>query len=286
MSRGVGWLLAVGLLLSAALWLVRTPHPDDTPIAAAAGPSEEARTPVAANEPPTPSGPGTARGAPLREFYESPSGRPLSDDELQEYGINPDMADWAFRFLADRRDPEFVEQFFVLHDDESLAVEECFEVALPDGRLDQYCDNANTHPFFTYDDEPLEQLALVDPLAAQVLGHRRLTEDPATAEQYFIRASALSGKPGPLLTYISMNQGLLGHPDSDALLSEETGLRNYTLAVVAQRIGYPLLIARDYRRVLEEHGVRQEAIEAAEAASADVFRQMDEVRNTSIGGNL
>lgn len=209
-----------------------------------------------------------------------------SDEELVGYGINPDMREWAFRFLANRQDSAFLQEFFLLRRGSSDDGTNCLQVAMPDGQLIDHCDERSAHDYFNYDSASLEQLALADAVAAQVLGHRYLYVDPVAAETYFLRAVALSGKPGPIVHYLGLRTGLESDPETGQFLSEKAALRAYTLAVVVEKVGYPLLIARNYRSVLEERGVSADAIRAAEAESREVMEWLEETRNALIGGNL
>lgn len=196
------------------------------------------------------------------------------------------MREWAFRFLADRMDQEYLKEFFLLRAGVTDAATECLQVVMPDGESIEHCEGGTSHHYFEYANEALEQLALADPIAAQVLGHRNLYEDPDASEAYFLRAAALSGKPGPIIDYLGLYGGLLGEPGSDKLLNEEAALRGYTLAIAVNRIGYPLLISRHYRRALEDHGVSEARIAAAEVETNQILEQMEQTRTALIGGNL
>ena len=209
-----------------------------------------------------------------------------SDEQLIGYGINPDMREWAFRFLANRQDSAFLQEFFLLRGGAGEDRTDCLQVAMPDGQLIDHCDERSAHVYFSYDSASLAQLALADPVAAQVLGHRNLYVDPVVAESHFLRATALSGKPGPIVDYLGLRTGLQSDPETGELLSEKTALRAYALAVVVEKIGYPMLIARNYRIVLEERGVSAEAIGAAEAESMEIMEWLEKTRNALIGGNL
>lgn len=249
--------------------------------------SDVANEPVPSSETATESATGDAhRASNSTETATTPDltkPQSLSVSELMDRDINPAMADWAYRFLADPEDPEFFEEFFLLRNTDGIAFEQCFDVFLSDGRVEQACEEFGVHEFFEYDMDLLSQLALSDPAAAQVLGYRYLQREPSRAEDYFLRAVALSGKPGPIVDYLSTRQDLVLDPATGELLDSAATLHGLTLATVVDRIGYPLILANSYKEILERYGVSKEEIEKAEAGSDDVIEHMERTRTSSVG---
>ncbi len=208
----------------------------------------------------------------------------LSDEELIDKGINPSMQDWAVRFLMDPTDDAFAERFMLLRTAAKIS-NDCYDVTLPDGQSSKWCGDEPPDDYFLFDTAGLEQLAVVDATAAQVLGYRLRMDDPARAEHYFLRAAALSQKPGPVIDYLNLRLDLMMDPATGRLLNEDKALHGLALAHLVDRIGYPFFYAPAYERLLVESGATPEALAAARESANQLFEELERTRQNAIGGD-
>ncbi|MEM7504520.1 MAG: hypothetical protein AAF417_20960 [Pseudomonadota bacterium] len=112
-------------------------------------------------------------------------------------------------------------------------------------------------PYFTYEIATLQSMAESDAVAAATLAIR--LEDEDARLYYAIRSTRLSGKPGPLVRYLTMHAST---PDPQT--ANDALLRRYALALIVDDMGYP------YRYSV---GLAQD-LERADVSSDDVNRSL------------
>lgn len=113
------------------------------------------------------------------------------------------------------------------------------------------------HPFEQFENHELESLALSSPEAAVVLARR--LPDPAAAERYYEQAVALSGRPGPLLEWMTRTGtgGLEFYGDQ---LDVGKAMLGYEIYLVMTAFEHGRQAADDYAGMLAGAGVDLEPI--------------------------
>lgn len=204
----------------------------------------------------------TAKVAALQEqptAQPSPSltDKPTPPDWLQDV-IDQGHIDerYADLFLRDDYLDAVQEQFHVLKQ-APLAPEEenCDRQDVEYGR--SVCWNRWSYePYFTYELATLQSMAESDPVAAATLAIRM--EDEEARLYYAVRATRLSGKPGPLVRYLTMH--------ADASAPQGAGdalLRRYALALIVDEMGYPYRYSVGLANDLERAEIPREEIESS-----------------------
>ncbi len=91
------------------------------------------------------------------------------------------------------------------------------------------------HDYFSMNKEDVAELAYADPVAALVMG--RTENAPEQQFNYYLRASALSGKPGPLLDLVYRRYAPVDGAISDAQGAKVRAKYRYVLEKLASEMG-------------------------------------------------
>lgn len=184
--------------------------------------------------------------------------------QIEEASINPDYLELALRALVyGTNDTEFVQAFYLLREQSRVDQSLCYETVFEDGSSAQNCPEPTSHPYLYFSNYDLKQLVSQDADANQILGQRLLYTEPTAAEQYFIQAAKLSGKPGPLIDLLNNGSYLSFDPTNGKLSNVEKSLRALTLAAAIDDIGYAFYLKNDFESELKKSGVANGAIQAA-----------------------
>ncbi len=108
------------------------------------------------------------------------------------------------------------------------------------------------HPYEQYSVAELRSLAETSPEAAVILARR--SPDASEAEIYYERAVALSGKPGPLMEWMS-RRSVGGMVHVGGVLDVDKAKLGYEIYLTASRLGHGADIAAKYEQALVEAGV-------------------------------
>ncbi|MCZ6658608.1 MAG: hypothetical protein O7C67_15045 [Gammaproteobacteria bacterium] len=238
------------------------------------GPSSE----ELANSNAIPESPGSPATAPAKVDHEAEEPAPQEssiDARLLRYVdagyVNEEFLDYAE--MGDR-DARFQERFFVLRRSTTPGAENCFKISLDDQTHTCWDDYAYD-PYFAYDEATLRQLADGDAVAATVLAIR-LEADNTDESLYFrFRATALSGKPGPLVAYLRTHSSQLD-VDTHELVNVEDALELYAIALVIDAMGYPYRPVAAQQALLERYGVPAELQEQAVTNALQLLAQLGE----------
>ena len=183
------------------------------------------------------------------------SDRPNPPDWLQdviEQGYINER--YAELFLRDDYQGAVQEQFHVLKQ-APLAPEEeaCDRHDIEHGR--PVCWNRwGYEPYFTYEIATLQSMAENDAVAAATLAIR--LEDEEARLYYAIRSTRLSGKPGPLVRYLTMHANT---PDPQT--ANDALLRRYALALIVDDMGYPYRYSVGLAQDLERADVSSDEVD-------------------------
>lgn len=163
---------------------------------------------------------------------------------------------YADLMLRDDYEEVLQERFHVLKQQPGVREEEGCELApAPEGEA--LCWNEwGYHPYLTLELAALRSMASSDALASEALSIR--SSDGEASLYYAVQASRLSGKPGPIVRYLSRHSR---SPDLDTDNTEQ--LRRYMLALVVDEMGYPYRHSAEIAWRLELEGVTQETINDA-----------------------
>ncbi|MEL7185470.1 MAG: hypothetical protein AAFN50_03405 [Pseudomonadota bacterium] len=116
-------------------------------------------------------------------------------------------------------------------------------------------DTYGFHPYLQYSPENLKPLAKDDAMAAAALAIILFEEQPEEAFRYADHASMLSGKPGPLLSWLSLNNSQMD--------DRQHALRMVAIAeVIADDYDLPFDLAHNYRwAVQRQHNMTNQEID-------------------------
>lgn len=185
--------------------------------------------------------------------------------------VNEDFINFAK--MGDR-DPRFQERFFVLRRSNTPGTEKCFPIAT--GNQVHACWNDYQYnPYFAYDEATLRQLADGAAVAAAVLAIKLEPTDADESLYFRLRSAQLSGKPGPLVAYLSTHSNQLD-VDYHELVNVGDALELYAIALVVDAMGYPYRPVAAQRALLQRYGVPAELQEQAVSNALQLLAQMGE----------
>ncbi len=185
--------------------------------------------------------------------------------------VNEEFLDYAE--MGDR-DLRFQERFFVLHRSNTPGAEKCFEIAT-DNRIHACWNDYEYNPYFAYDEATLRQLADGDAVAAAVLAIKLEPTDADESLYFRLRSAQLSGKPGPLLSYLHTHYALFDNQTNE-LVNVEDALEFYAIALVIDAMGYPYRPVAAQQALLERYGVPAELQEQAVSNALQMLAQLGE----------
>ena len=227
--------------------------------------------------PESPGSPATPLASGGKEIEEPVSHELSIDEKMLRYVdagyINEEFIN--FVKMGDR-DPRFQERFFVLRRSATASDENCFRIALDDQTLT--CWNYYAYdPYFAYDEATLRQLADGDAVAAAVLAIKLEPTDADESLYFQLRSAQLSGKPGPLLSYLHTRYALFDNQTNE-LVNVEDALEFYAIALVIDAMGYPYRPVAAQQALLERYGVPAELQETAVSNALQLLAQLGESR--------
>lgn len=200
---------------------------------------------------------------------------PSIDERLLRYVdagyVNEEFLDYAE--MGDR-DARFQERFFVLRRSATASAENCFRIAT-DNRIHACWNDYEYNPYFAYDEATLRQLADGDAVAAAVLAIKLEPTDADESLYFRLRSAQLSGKPGPLLSYLHTHYALFDNQTNE-LVNVEDALEFYAIALVIDAMGYPYRPVAAQQALLERYGVPAELQEQAVSNALQMLAQLGE----------
>ncbi|MEM6708588.1 MAG: hypothetical protein AAF648_07355 [Pseudomonadota bacterium] len=258
--------ISLGLALAGAYWLR---HQDSHQPPAADNPSklapvthtdDDAATATAGATPAAPTADAVDEQRPLRSEAELAAYELLAEanpalDEAMLWKLVAYVLDNEHRYQRQLAEHTFVTESGPLGYDcsTSYEVSPSADGLQPVRTCTPFFDQ-DSHPYFGYPTESLEALAGADPAANFVLGTR--SDNETVRFNYMLRAAALSGKAGPLLT---MWDSLGGHRGPGQGSDEEQMKKRYVVARLGQRMGFttltPELMAGDAQQHLTIDGL-------------------------------
>ena len=185
--------------------------------------------------------------------------------------VNEEFLDYAE--MGDR-DPRFQERFFVLRRSTTPGAENCFKISL-DNQTHTCWDDYAYDPYFAYDEATLRQLADGDAVAAAVLAIKLEPTDADESLYFRLRSAQLSGKPGPLVTYLRTHSSQLD-VDTHELVNVEDALELYAIALVVDAMGYPYRPVAAQQALLDRYGVPAELQKQAVSNALQMLAQLGE----------
>ena len=134
------------------------------------------------------------------------------------------------------------------------------------------------HPYLSMDLEELADLAYADAEAAIVIGRRTLEFKEAL--KWHIRAVALSGKPGPLM---SLSKGRIRssqyNKETDTEEPDYQGIsRKAAIELVAQKLGDPRANPERWRNELANSGLPPDLLEQAKSEAESILSKIKQIQ--------
>ncbi len=183
--------------------------------------------------------------------------------------VNGDFIDYAD---MGEGDPRFQERFFVLPRHGVSDSEGCAKITMQEDTHACWNDY-HYHPYFAYDVSALRQLAESDAAAAAVLALKLQSVSPDETLFFKLRAAQLSGKPGPLVSYLQTHRTYFDDQMSKILNVDET-LELYAIALVVDSMGYPYIQTTERAALLNHYGISNYLQEKAEANSERILAEL------------